>query len=87
MAYLVDISELAAGRTVPVIDLELRPFLRCSLELFRDRLSIIRMNALQSCFERQHLALRIKTQYAKAFLGHIRGFSLWRDHMPNCQYD
>jgi hypothetical protein len=61
VAYLVDISELAAGRTVAVIELELRPFVRCSLELFRDPWSIIRMNALQSGFEWQHLALRIKT--------------------------
>jgi hypothetical protein len=85
MAYCVDLPDLAAGMNDSVIELEPRLFTACSFDLFRGPTLIIRVNALNECFESRQLLVRVKTQYAVAFLGPVPNVARTRGRCPTAR--
>src|SRR6266851_5699577 len=81
-AHRVDVPDLAAGMNDSVIELEPRFVTRCSLGRFPKFGLIIRMDALKESFESRLSTVRVKTQYAVAFLGPESDLSRSRGPCP-----
>jgi hypothetical protein len=84
MAHCVDLPDLATGMNDSVIEFEPRLFTACSFDLFQPTL-IIRMDALKECFESRQLLVRVKTQYAVAFLGPVPNVARSRGRCPTAR--
>src|SRR5713226_4378636 len=85
MAHHVDVSNLAAGMNDSVIQLELRLLTPRCLGCFPNFGLVIRMDALKECFELRFSTVRVKTQYAVAFLGPVPNLARSRDPCPTAR--
>src|SRR5262245_19970635 len=68
MAYSEEVFYLAALKNGSEIHLKLRPFTDCSFEDFEGSGSILRMNALNNCFEWRYALFRIDAVHTVEFL-------------------
>ena len=71
VAYFVDIPDRAVRKNDSVVQFVVRPFTEWALKQFPGPGSILRMNALEKCFDGRDTRCRIEAQQAIGFVGPV----------------